>query len=141
MSKLQHILVPIDGSEHSRTAVEQAVDLAQNYPVKISFLYVINLQKVAVDSYLLDEILESQRVTGHKILSHVTENIPPDLNIALFVEEGHPSDVIVRFAKEKQADLIIMGNRGLGAIKSALLGSVSQHVIQHAHCSVMISKN
>lgn len=141
MNKLHHILVPVDGSEHSRTAVEQAMDLAQQYPVEISFLYVINLQKVAVDSYLLDEILASQRATGEKILSHITSHIPTNLKANSFVEEGHPADVIVAFARENKVDLIIMGNRGLGAIKSVLLGSVSQHVIQHAHCSVMISKS
>lgn len=141
MNKLHHILVPVDGSEHSCVAVAQAIDLAQQYPIEISFLYVINLQKIAVDSYLLDEILASQRETGKKILSHITSHIPVDLKVASFVEEGHPADVIVAFAKKNKVDLIIMGSRGLGAIKSVLLGSVSQHVIQHAHCSVLISKS
>ena len=53
-------------------------------------------------------------------------------------EVGYPSDVIVRIADEEKFDLIVMGSRGMSAIKSFLLGSVSDRVVHHAHCPVLI---
>ena len=53
-------------------------------------------------------------------------------------ESGHPAEQILRVACEEDVDLIVMGSRGLSEWKALLLGSVSAHVIHHAHCSVLI---
>lgn len=52
------------------------------------------------------------------------------------VTEGRPGDVLVDAARD--ADLVVVGSRGRGGFKGALLGSVSQHVVQHAPCPVVI---
>jgi nucleotide-binding universal stress UspA family protein len=52
--------------------------------------------------------------------------------------EGDPAEVIIEIANEQQADLIVVGSRGLTGIKRFLLGSVSNKVSHHAPCSVMI---
>ncbi|MCW3053599.1 MAG: hypothetical protein JWN14_2769, partial [Chthonomonadales bacterium] len=53
-------------------------------------------------------------------------------------EIGHPIDRIVAVARDIQADLIVLGSRGLGGWKSYLLGSVSDGVLHHAHCPVLV---
>lgn len=140
MKKIQHILVPIDGSEHSINAIEQAISLAENQSIKLSFLYVTNIQKISVDSYLLDEILKSHHHMGENILKNAKEKVPSGIDAKTYLEEGTPSTTIVNFAKRNNVDLIIMGTRGLGSVQSALLGSVSHDVIHHATCSVMLCK-
>jgi nucleotide-binding universal stress UspA family protein len=54
------------------------------------------------------------------------------------VLEGPPADAILRVAEARNVDLIVMGARGLGSLGSLLLGSVSQKVLAHATCPVMI---
>lgn len=61
------------------------------------------------------------------------------VNYMVYIEtEGKPGDVICKVAKEKKAQQIVMGNRGLGMIRRTFLGSVSQHVIDHANIPVTI---
>ena len=53
-------------------------------------------------------------------------------------ERGVAEETIVRFAEEHDSDLIVMGSRGLGGFERMLLGSVSNHVVHHANCPVLI---
>ncbi len=55
-------------------------------------------------------------------------------------ELGQPVDRIVTVAKDEQPDMIVMGSRGWGAVKSRLLGSVSDGVLHHAHCPILIAR-
>jgi nucleotide-binding universal stress UspA family protein len=54
------------------------------------------------------------------------------------VAVGHPESEILRIAEEIGADLVVVGSRGLGPLKRALMGSVSESVVRHAHCSVLV---
>ena len=51
-----------------------------------------------------------------------------------------PGEAIVRMAHDKEATMIIMGTRGLGAIRRTLMGSISDYVVQHAHCPVIVCR-
>ncbi len=55
-------------------------------------------------------------------------------------ESGKPGDVIVRVADEEKANLIVIGSRGLGRLQRTISGSVSDHVLHNAKCSVIICK-
>jgi len=59
-------------------------------------------------------------------------------NIAVVVRTGSPAEEITDAAKALGADLIVMGSRGLGGVRSALLGSVSDRVLHLAHCPVLV---
>jgi nucleotide-binding universal stress UspA family protein len=53
---------------------------------------------------------------------------------------GHPAHELVRIAQERRADLIVVGHTGHAALRSVLLGGVSEHVIRHAPCSVLVTR-
>lgn len=63
-----------------------------------------------------------------------------NLEIKTEVVAGHPADQIVRYAKEKQCDMVILGQKGKSKIESWLLGSVSKRVATYAPCTVTIVK-
>ena len=56
------------------------------------------------------------------------------------VEIGAPGEVIVDLAETEKYDMIIMGSRGFGTFRSLLMGSVSNYVLRHAHCPVVLVK-
>ena len=56
-------------------------------------------------------------------------------------ENGKPGDIIIRVAKEEKARLIVIGSRGLSRLKRTLQGSVSDYVLHHAHCPVVICRH
>ena len=58
-----------------------------------------------------------------------------------YFRQGHPDREIVRLAEEIGAGLIVIGSRGLGGMRRALMGSVSDSVVRYAHCPVLVVRN
>ncbi len=140
MGDFKHILVPVDGSESSDRAIDKAVTIAKLYGAEIDFLYVANINQLAINACLSDAILEAVMKAGNVILERAIERIPEGVTARQSAETGSPAVVILDFANEHDVDLIVMGSRGLGVVKGVLLGSVSQHLVEQAHCPVMVVK-
>lgn len=140
MGDFKTILVPVDGSESSERAIEQAVALAQVCGAKLKFLYVANINQLAINACLSDAILEAVTKAGGVILDRALEKVPEGVEAESFAETGSPAVVIMEFAEAEDADLVVMGSRGLGVVKGVLLGSVSQHLVERAKCPVMVVK-
>ena len=110
---IENILVPVDGSDTSDKAVAQAVTIAEICGAKINFLYVANINQVAINAALTHAIMDAVRKAGRTILE---------------------------YEESLGADLIVMGSRGLSFVKGVLLGSVSQYIIERAKCPVLVVK-
>ncbi|MBQ8699287.1 MAG: universal stress protein [Schwartzia sp.] len=137
---MNKILVSLDGSEISERACAKAVELAAAMKSKLVFLYVANVNQLAVHSCLSSELLEAVNKAGDVILTHAEENAPEGVETERVLETGSPAPTIVDVAEEIGADLIVMGSRGLGLVKGVFLGSVSQYVVENAKCAVMVVK-
>ena len=137
---MKKILVPVDGSESSERALEKAIELATGLKSKLTFLYVANVNQLAVNSCLSSELLEAVSKAGDVVLTHAEEIVPEGVELERVMETGSPAPVIVDAAEDCGADLIVMGSRGLGLVKGVLLGSVSQYVVENAKCAVMVVK-
>ena len=146
MSLLKKILVPIDGSEYSDKAVDFAVELAKKYGAKIILHHVIQHIKVPKD---FQAYAEEERVTNptraymRRLAEHVSKRCEEKVkaggvSCSVVISEGPVVDRIIRHAQNQEVDLIVVGTRGLGAVKRTLLGSVSQGVIAHAPCAVTV---
>ena len=140
-----HLLAPTDGSESSVAAAQLALRVATALGARVTFLYV-------VDSAVLEEIARfsaSQRVevaqelrqNGLHYLSYL-ESLALTAKVATDQEirEGEPYEVIVNVANERGADLIVMGHVGRRGPRRILIGSVTERVIEFAHCPVLVAK-
>ena len=138
--EIKNILVPVDGSEGSDRAITHAISIAEICEAKLSFLYVANINQLAINACLSDAILEAVTKAGNVILDRAMEMVPSGIEKEAFSETGSPAVVILDFATSNNADLIVMGSRGLGIVKGVLLGSVSQYIVEQARCPVLVVK-
>ena len=136
----KRILVPVDGSESSEKSIKQAVSLAEVFEAKIFFLYVANINQIAINPNLTHAIMDAMRAAGTAILERAESMLPPNIECEKIMETGAPAAVILEYEEILDADLIVMGSRGLGVVKGVLLGSVSQYIIERAKGPVMVVK-
>jgi len=140
MGNIKRILVPVDGSESSDRAIDQGISMAEACGAKIDFLYVANINQLAINACLSDAILEAVTKAGNVILDRALEKVPKEIKAEAFSETGSPAVAILDFATAEDTDMIIMGSRGLGVVKGVLLGSVSQYIVEQAKCPVLVVK-
>lgn len=133
------ILIAVDDSEFSARAAEVGIELAKPLKAKIAFVHVFNPAEppgstwsVPADSLMEMSEREAKRLLA-KFRERTTSRSAPD-----FLETGAPAKKIIAAAKKWSADLIVMGSHGRGKIGGLLLGSVSQGVLHHAPCPVLI---
>ena len=137
---IKNILVPVDGSVGSDRAVAQAISIASLCESKINFLYVANINQLAINAFLSDAILAAVKKAGEVILERAVNMVPSDIKYETFSQTGSHAVTILDFEKQLNSDLIVMGSRGLGLVKGVLLGSVSQYIVEQATCPVLVVK-
>ena len=136
----QHILVPVDFSNHATLALEEAADLAHKYQADLTVVYVIP-QTIFHPDWAADmeDAIDVSDITeeAKKVLSAmVAPYRQAGLSITEHVLSGGPFIEIVRMAKRIRADLIVMGAHGTAGAKPVLMGSVAEQVMREAPCSV-----
>lgn len=136
------ILLPTDGSDAVRPAVETALDLAATYDATLAVLFIVD-QPVSVSGTGegfsgLDNLLDALEAEG----THATDAIAArardsGIETETAVRRGNPHDGILTYANEHDVDLIVMGTHGRTGIKRALLGSVTEDVVRHSEIPVL----
>ena len=141
---ISKILVPIDGSENSMRALEHGLFLCSKLKSSLTILYVIEIppflyiqsQKL-VNSIMLTLENEAQGILADGKMQGQKYNIVPD---SLFLEGGNTGSIIIDYSEKNNFDFIIIGSKGKGNFKNALLGSVSHRVLHHSKNPVLIVK-
>ncbi len=143
-----NILVPTDGSEAARNAVEQAVDIASKYDATVHALYVVD---VDATSYSLgteqldrirrgdiDEMPEVQEAateaTGYVADAAADRGVP----VVEHVTAGEPARAIRKFVDDEDVDLIVMGSHGRSGLSRVILGSVAEKVLRRTRLPVLV---
>ncbi len=137
------IVVPMDGSETSILAMDTALNLAQVLDVKIFFLHAAYFDSSTdddSDSWLPDIVTVSVGDMIEDVRRVVEERLPKEIRAEFVERVGDPAKVVVDFAREKKAGLIVIGARGLSTMEGFFMGSVSQEVMETADCAVLIIK-
>ena len=155
------IIVALDMSPMAENVFEKALSIAKNNQGELLLLHVISSEEdnspLAIPPNMFDlypvagndltieswqEEWENYLHEGKKLLErHSKIAIAENVKVEGEQLQGSASRTICQFAKEKKADLIVMGRRGRSGLSEILLGSVSNYVLHNAPCSVLIVQN
>ena len=134
------ILVPVDGSAYSLKAVETACDLAKaQAPASVVLTAVaIQIPELEEGVYIAEKMkvqAEASRAKAREVAQGkgVTAEV-------ILVTGSSPADEIVQVAKDQQADLIVIGSRGIAGKTRSFLGSTASQVVTYSPCSVLVVK-
>lgn len=154
----RHILVAVDGSPHADRALEEAVDLARLGGGSLTLVTVapelsgwfpvpgaglpppVNPAAggpLPADlTHLRQDLVEAHR----HMLEQAETNVPADVRSTALVLVGRPGEAIVRQVRAGKHDLVVMGSRGRGELRSMVLGSVSHEVLHDSPVPVLIAR-
>ena len=133
---IKKILVPTDGSDYAKKAIEIACDIALKYAAPIYLLHVVSSPAIVHEGAFpaMEGMLKVLEEDGKKIIEEAERETKKcgvkDVQSAMV--QGEPASRIIEFAKAEGIDMIVMGSRGLTGMKGFLLGSVSHKVFHLA---------
>ena len=143
----KRILIPVDGSPYSLSAVRLGGKLAAVHNSHIWLLHVIDDEVMAqlrrlksVRNADLESSMESTLVEEARglVANMKGELKGMGIEAAAFIEKGTPHEIILNLAEELDIDLIVMGKLGRRGVKRILLGSVAERVIEFASCPILL---
>jgi nucleotide-binding universal stress UspA family protein len=133
------IVYATDGSEHAHKALQHVQNIAK---LNQSVVYLVHVYPsvsdfIGYEEY--DRILARRIAQGRKILEEPEQMLKSaGIDCRSELIEGPTGEAIIKVAETRVSDLIILGARGLSGLEGLLLGSVSQKVIRHSHCPVLV---
>ncbi len=153
----ENIMIPLDGSEHSNKALEVAIQIGQKFGSKLTLVhvYTVSAQPIIMPEPAtlgapgvpvltpaeVNKIAEAARRIGNGVLTSGEDKAKTaGLEVKKILIEGHAVQEISRIAKESKFDLIVIGARGISHIREMFLGSVTDGVMHHAVCPVLVIK-
>lgn len=136
------ILVTTDGSDNSMRALSEAKVYGEAMNAEITILHVLERETprhYSVTGKEIASLLEKQIESGKKLLSEAKDFFTDhDQDIHTLLKKGDPANQILEVIDSTDFNLVIMGNRGLGAFSRTFLGSVSSKVLNHSDTNVLI---
>ncbi len=135
------ILLATDGSSHAELAAIKAVELAKSTGARLHVVAVGRTFPAAVYDVYTEAWREDLRREAQEVLDAQAKKIEEaggTVAIAHLKMNERRDEAIVHLAEEIDADLIVIGSRGFGGLKRALLGNVADSVVRHAHCPVLV---
>ena len=137
---IRRILAAHGGAEWSEAAFDFALDLASKYKAGLTVLSVVRLPSVRDDEET--QALIEDGKSRYKSLSERLHKKAAAAKVEMraHVAIGHPAEQIIERAESEKSDLIVLGHRHRTSLGRWLLGSVSDRVMDHAPCSVIVIK-
>ncbi len=143
MIKLKKILFPTDFSETSEEATKYAVSFARDCKAKLYALHVVN-EKVFTEGLNLPRVVSVEELEKEMTLEAkkrlqtlVPEEERAGLDWEPVIRQGEPFLEIIRFAKENDIDLIVIGTHGRSGFEHIIFGSTAEKVVRKAPCPVL----
>ncbi len=140
--RIKTILFPTDFSNGARAAMDHAISLAKDYSAKLILIYVA--QNVPVTEWdnlsphyeteLMDDLEKSAGIEMGKWVSEVSAKAG---DVDQVIARGVPFVEIIKTAREKKADLIVIGTHGRTGIDHMLFGSTAEKVVRKSPCPVL----
>jgi nucleotide-binding universal stress UspA family protein len=151
------ILLATDGSTEAELATQTAVDLAKMSDSELHVIHVLDVAPNAMlypevtdpegiempDPILQEDLQQSSEQRGRELLDAEVDRVRSAGGTVAqaHLRMGDAPREIVHLAEDVGAGLVVMGSRGHGGIRRALMGSVSDSVVRHAHCPVLVVRH
>jgi nucleotide-binding universal stress UspA family protein len=136
------ILVAIDGSSDAGEALRQAIDLAETQHARLTIFSSVVLPPavsyVGVSGSVLAELTRDAEAEAEAAMRTAVELVPQDVSVCTVLSHEPVRPALLRQIGTGRHDLLVMGSRGRGAVRSALLGSVSHYALHHSPIPVLI---
>ena len=139
------ILLATDGSDEGKMATQAAAELSRDTGSEVHVVYVLPSPAQLIGHHLYPDDVRESLIGGAErdaetFLKDQAEQIGSDGGkvAETHLRSGDPDKEILRAAESLGVGLIVVGSRGLGALSRALIGSVSDSVVKHAHCPVLV---
>jgi nucleotide-binding universal stress UspA family protein len=136
-----NILVAVDGSADADAALAHAIDIAESEHTRLTLMTAV--AEVPPTAYLVageetGRLSENAHRQAEAVIQQARDRVPSDLPVTAVLSEQPIRVALIRQIKEGHHDLVVMGSRGRGAVRAALLGSVSHYVLHHSPVPVLI---
>jgi nucleotide-binding universal stress UspA family protein len=135
----KNIVLAFDGSDYSLKALQCAKSLAERFEATLWLVHVFRNPHDFLGYTDYEKLYARRKSAAQTVLDDAKQKFGTTTFIVNEeLHEGPEAESILKVAKSRKADLIVMGTRGLGAVKGFLVGSVSRKVIHYASCPVMV---
>ncbi|WP_215780279.1 universal stress protein [Paludibacterium sp. B53371] len=144
----RHIIAAVDGSPSASHALQEAAQLARQMQAALTVVHLLDLQQLARGDHELIPLAESlaqARLHGQTLLAQACRQIQAaaDIEVRHYLGEcwhgkRDMAMVLTRFAREVDADLLVLATHGQGGMRHMLMGSFSEHVMRQASCPMMM---
>ncbi len=135
----EKLLLATDLSEASASATDEAFELARRLEASLLVVSVIDPGTLLRPGGRYDTRVDQVRDRRQQLAQTLVERGRHEgVTVSFLVWEGDPGDMIVEAAEAEHADLVVVGSHGRGAVGRFFLGSVSDHVVRHAPCPVLV---
>jgi nucleotide-binding universal stress UspA family protein len=139
------VLLAVDGSKFSEAAIQAVIAQAQADKTEVRVIHVVEPPTLLVAREMggfdpaLEQVWDVETKHAHTLVEKTAETLRAHgMKVTTSVEQGDPKSAIIDASKEWHADLIVLGSHGRNAFDRFLMGSVSEAIARHAHCSVEI---
>src|SRR3954447_19192849 len=137
-----NILVAVDGSAHADRALSEAIDIARGSRARLTLITAVaeprtsmTMALAAGDAAALGPAMLRE---ADRVLRAAADRVPDDVSVTTILTEDPIRSAVLKRVREGHHDLVVMGSRGRGTVRSAVLGSVSHHVLHHSPIPVLI---
>jgi nucleotide-binding universal stress UspA family protein len=138
----RNILVAIDGSPDSDQALTQAIDLAESEHSRLTLFSAVVMPPstayVGVSGEVVANLSRDAEAETEAIMRTAAEMVPDQVSLSTVLGSEPVRQALIHQIKQGAHDLVVMGSRGRGAVRSVLLGSVSHYVLHHSPVPVLI---
>jgi nucleotide-binding universal stress UspA family protein len=142
------IVLAFDGSDEAKLAARAATELSESTGSEVHPIFVLPTPDHMYGPHFYstdieERLLERARTEARKLLDTQSENLRSGGGKVgqTHLATGRPDKEIVELAEEVGAGMIVVGSRGLGGVRRTLVGSVSDSVVRHAHCPVLVMRH
>ena len=144
--RLERILFPTDFSESSDHAFQYALSLARQFKARLDLVHVVEAlaisQHASATILHVDEIIQNlEKEAKSRLTRFLDERVPKDIRTTGTTLRGAPFLEIIRCAREKESDLVVMGTHGRTGLAHVLMGSTAEKVVRQCGCPVLTVKS